>query len=240
MTTGLAHIQWDVSASAEAMAEHAAGWLADRAAAASGPFRLCLSGGLTPAALYRRLAQAPLRNRIPWGRTHIFWGDERFVPHDDARSNYRMARETLLDHAPIPPGNIHPIPTEGVDPAEAARLYEAVLKADGGKDGPLFDVTLLGLGEDGHTASLFPAAEQARTEKKRWVVAVEGVKEEPRISLTYPALDASRRVAFLVAGQDKAPILARFAARDPDLPASHVRPAGELWVFADKDARGPA
>ena len=238
MSTTAAHIRWDVSPSAEAMAERAARWVTDRAAETDGPFHLCLSGGSTPAALYRLLAQAPLKSQMPWDRTHVFWGDERFVPHADKLSNYRMARETLLDHAPIPPGNIHPIPTEGVDPEEAAELYEAVLQADGGKDGPLFDVTLLGLGEDGHTASLFPAAKDALAERKRWVVAVTGVKEEPRISLTYPALDASRHLAFLVAGKDKAAILARFAAGDHALPAARVQPSGDLWVFTDTAAKG--
>ena len=138
----------------------------------------------------RRIAKS-----FPWHRVHLFWGDERFVPHSDARSNFRMAQEALLSHVPIEAANVHPIPTEGTTPDNAARAYERTLKSFYGADEldparPLFDVTLLGLGEDGHTASLFPKT-RALTERERWVVAVTEGVAEPRISLTYPPLEAA-------------------------------------------------
>ena len=128
-----------------------------------GSFAVCLSGGSTPQRLYEHLAGPPYRDAFPWSRTHWFWGDEQFVPHDDALSNYRMVREALLSRAPIPAVNIHPIPTEGLSPEAAASAYERELKSFYGADHldparPLFDVNLLGLGPDGHTASLFPGS----------------------------------------------------------------------------------
>lgn len=242
MTAPTTH--WDIAPDPGAMAERAASWLVGKALEASEALHLCLSGGSTPEALYRKLAAPPFRDRIPWDRTHVFWGDERFVPADSPLSNYRMARESLLDHVPIAPGNIHPIPTELDSPAKAADAYEGLLKTEYGADSldparPLFDVMLLGLGADGHTASLFPDAKAALAEHDRWVVSVIGVKAEPRITLTYPALESSRHVAFLVSGSDKAPILARLAEGDPALPAARVKPAGDLWIFTDDAARGP-
>ncbi len=242
MTAPTTH--WDIAPDPDAMAERAANWLVDKAPEAAEVFRLCLSGGSTPEALYRKLAAPPFRDRIPWGRTHVFWGDERFVPVDSPLSNYRMARESLLDHVPIAPGNIHPIPTAHYSPAEAADAYERLLETEYGADNfnparPLFNVMLLGLGTDGHTASLFPDAKGALAERERWVVPVIGVKAEPRITLTYlNFLESSRHVAFLVSGSDKAPILARLAEGDPALPAAGVKPAGDLWIFNDAAARG--
>jgi 6-phosphogluconolactonase len=234
---------WDVAPEPDAMAERAASWLVGKALEAAEVFRLCLSGGSTPEALYRKLAAPSFRDRFPWSRTHVFWGDERFVPTDSPLSNYRMARESLLDHVPIAPGAVHPIPTAHDSPAKAADAYERLLKTEYGADSldparPLFDVMLLGLGTDGHTASLFPDAKLALAERQRWVVPVIGVKAEPRITLTYPALESSRHVAFLVSGADKAPILARLADGDPALPAARVKPAGDLWIFTDAAARG--
>ena len=190
--------------------------------------------------MYERLATPAIASRFPWPRVHWFWGDERFVPHDDPASNYRMAREALLSRVPIPGGNIHPIPTEGVSPEQAAEAYEATLKRYHGSDilapdRPLFDVTLLGIGDNGHTASLFPG-QPALRETRRWVVATIGVKSEPRITLTYPALDSSRDVAFLVAGKSKRQIVARVRAGDPAMPAALVRPVGHLHWFTDRDA----
>jgi 6-phosphogluconolactonase len=238
--TAVAQARLDVRPNAGAMAQHVAAWLVELAHAKQGAFAVCLSGGNTPRRLYALLTEAPNRDRFPWPRTHWFWGDERFVPHEDTRSNYRMAREALLSRAPIPAENVHAIPTEGLDPDAAAAAYEGTLKSFYGAERldparPLFDVNLLGLGEDGHTASLFPG-DTALTELKKWACAVTGAKPEPRITLTYPALESSRQAAFLVAGDKKRAILRRLRAGDQSLPAARVHPAGTLRIFADAAA----
>jgi 6-phosphogluconolactonase len=225
----------------ETTSRRVADWMLELAVTKDGVFAVCLSGGSTPQRLYELLAEPPCRDRFPWMRSHWFWGDERFVPHEDARSNYRMAREALLSRAPIPCGNIHPIPTEGFAP-EAASAYERTLKSFYGADRldparPLFDVNLLGLGSDGHTASLFPGS-PVLADRDRWVAAVVGVKPEARITLTYPALESSRQVAFLVAGKEKHAIFERLRRSDETLPAAHLRPKGNLWIFADAAAAG--
>jgi 6-phosphogluconolactonase len=227
-------------ADAEALSHRVADWLLEMAIAKDGVFAVNLSGGSTPRRLYDRLAGLPYRDTFPWSRTHWFWGDERFVPHDDALSNYRMVREALISRAPIPALNVHPIPTEGVSPEAAASAYERQLKSFYGAERldparPLFDVTLLGLGPDGHTASLFPGT-AVLAEQNRWVAAVVGAKSEARITLTYPALESSRNAAFLVEGQEKRAILKRLCRGDDSLPAARLRPTGTLRVFADKAA----
>jgi 6-phosphogluconolactonase len=230
----------DISPDAPALAERVAGWLLAAGQAKAGRFAVCLSGGSTPRRLYETLASKRFRDRFPWPRTHWFWGDERFVPPDDPLSNYHMVREAMLAHAPVPPENVHAVPTSGTPP-DAAALYEATLRMFHGSGvtpgTPLFDVTLLGLGQDGHTASLFPG-DAALGERKRWVVAVIGAKAEARISLTYPALESSALTAFLVEGAEKRDIFRRFRMGDPALPASRLQPQGELWYFADKAAAG--
>jgi 6-phosphogluconolactonase len=223
----------------EAMSRRVADWILELAAAKDGVFAVCLSGGGTPQRLYELLAEPPYRDRFPWTRSHWFWGDERFVPQEDVRSNYRMAREALLSRAPIPSGNIHPIPTEGLAP-QAASAYERTLKSFYGADRldparPLFDVNLLGLGSDGHTASLFPGS-PVLAERDRWVAPVVGAKPEPRITLTYPALESSRHLAFLVAGKEKHTIFKRLRDADKSLPAAGVHPVGTRWMFADAAA----
>jgi 6-phosphogluconolactonase len=233
----------DVSADATAMAERVAAWLLELARATDGDFSLCLSGGSTPKALYSRLAKAPYLDAFPWSRTHLFWGDERFVPSDDELSNYRMVREALLDHVSIPAANIHSVPTTGVTPEDAARVYERALIDFHGADRldparPLFDVNLLGLGEDGHTASLFAGTAVLR-ERERWAAAVVGARAEARITLTYPALESSRHAAFLVSGEGKAEMLQRLLRGDADLPAAHLHPVGELWIFSDEAVAKP-
>jgi 6-phosphogluconolactonase len=227
-------------ADAEALSHRVADWLLELATAKDAIFAVNLSGGSTPRLLYERLAEPPYRDTFPWSRTHWFWGDERFVPHDDARSNYRMVREALLSRAPIPADNVHPIPTEGITPEAAASSYERQLKSFYGAERldparPLFDVTLLGLGPDGHTASLFPGT-AVLAEQSRWVAAVVGAKSEARITLTYPALESSRNAAFLVEGQEKRAILKRLCRGDDSLPAARLRPIGVLRVFADEAA----
>jgi 6-phosphogluconolactonase len=170
--------------SAEALAQTVAEWLCGLAQTSGRPFSVCLSGGSTPQRTYERLATPAIASRFPWPRVHWFWGDERFVPHDDPASNYRMAHEALLSRVPIPGGNIHPIPTEGVSPEQAADAYEATLKRYHGSDilapdRPLFDVTLLGIGDNGHTASLFPGQPALRVSDVRFAPTSGGKASVP-------------------------------------------------------------
>jgi 6-phosphogluconolactonase len=229
-------------ATPEELASGVADWIVGQARACERRFAVCLSGGSTPKRLYERLAAPALAAKFPWQRTHWFWGDERFVPHDDPQSNFRMARDALLRHAPVPAENIHAIPTEGMSAEACAAAYEAELKRFYGADTlagerPLFDLTLLGLGEDGHIASLFPSS-AALAETERWVVPVVGESPLDRITLTYPVLENSRAIAFLVVGARKRDVLARVRGGDPALPAARLRSAGEVYWFTDR-AAGP-
>jgi 6-phosphogluconolactonase len=238
--TGISDAKLEVLPDPDALARRVAAWLLAAAIAKQGRFAVALSGGSTPRRLYEHLAGMPYRENFPWPRTHWFWGDERFVPPDDAKSNYRMVREALLSRAPVPTGNIHPMPTTTPNPEAAASAYERELKSFYGADRldpaqPLFDVTLLGLGLDGHTASLFPGT-SALGVRDRWVAAVVGTEPEARITLTYPALESSRQVAFLVSGSEKREIFARLRRGDERLPAARLRPTGPLWFFADTAA----
>jgi 6-phosphogluconolactonase len=233
-----AHVE--VAKDPEALAHRAARWITDLAAASRDRFAICLSGGSTPRRLYQLLAESPYRGALPWDRIHWFWGDERFVPWDHPDSNYGMVHAALLGVVPVPPGNIHGIPTTGT-PADAAAAYERVLKSYYGSESldptrPLFDIQILGLGPDGHTASLIPGT-SVLEERHRWVAEVIGGRPEPRITLTYPALESSRHTAFLVAGADKRETLSRALAGDQALPAARIRPVGELIWFVDKAAR---
>lgn len=226
--------------SPEVLAQEGAEWLCALARASDRDFSVCLSGGSTPQRLYERLATPAIASRFPWRRAHWFWGDERFVPHDHPLSNYRMARDAFLSRVPAPSSNIHAIPTDGLSPEQAAAAYQATLKRFYGADRlapdrPLFDVTLLGIGDDGHTASLFPG-QPALQETRQWVVAVIGAKSEPRITLTYPALDSSRHVAFLATGEGKRNVVARAQAGDAMMPAAAVHPVGFLHWFTDRAA----
>lgn len=234
--------RFEVLPDAESLARRVADWLLAEAVAKQGTFAISLSGGSTPRLLYALLAKPPYLETFPWPLVHWFWGDERFVPHDDARSNYRMVKEALLSRAPIPIGNIHAIPTDKTGPDEAAAAYERSLKPFYGADlldpsRPLFDVTLLGLGSDGHTASLFPGSPVLQ-ERDKWVAPVLGEMPEPRITLTFPALGSSRHAAFLIAGKDKRPMLDRLRRGDDSLPAAGVHPIGTLHIFCDADAAG--
>jgi 6-phosphogluconolactonase len=224
----------------EALAHDVAEWLCGLAQASSGTFAVSLSGGSTPRRLYECLATPEIASRFPWNRAHWFWGDERFVPHDHPDSNFRMAHDAFLSRVAVPACNIHAVPTEGVSPDQAANAYEATLKRFYGADKlaadrPLFDVTLLGIGDDGHTASLFPG-HPALQETRRWVVAVVGAKAEARITLTYPALDSSRDVAFVVTEREKRQVVARAQAGDRTIPAGVIRPVGQLHWFTDRAA----
>jgi 6-phosphogluconolactonase len=227
----------EVFADPTALQRGVAEWMTEAALTGSGPFRVSLSGGSTPKGLYALLASDAFRGRFPWTRVSWYWGDERFVPHDHADSNFRMAREAMLSLAPVPPENIHPIPTDG-DPDDAARRYEQTLKAANRSavldpSRPFFDITLLGIGTDGHTASLLPGS-TALDEEQRWVVAALTGRPEIRITMTYPLLASSRRLAFLVTGKEKAPVFKAIRAGDRALPAARVTAAGEIFWFIDQ------
>ena len=219
---------------------------AANAIAASGRFAVALSGGSTPRALYTLLAGDPYRARVDWPRVHVFWSDERCVPPDDAASNYRLARESLLDHVAVPAVNIHRIKGER-EPAMAAAAYELELRRFFEAESPAstvagcrFDLMLLGMGGDGHTASLFPGT-AAIHEKTRWVVAhhVEAVSAW-RVTCTPVVINSASEIVFLVCGQDKARMLRRViqGPYDPDaVPAQVVAPeGGELYWLIDAEA----
>jgi 6-phosphogluconolactonase len=211
---------------------------ANLAVAARGRFSLALAGGATPRRTYELLAAPPFSNQAPWDRVHVFWGDERCVPLADPRSNARMAKEAWLDHASIPGDQIHPINCAS-DPAAAARQYEALLQEFFAGRPPCLDLVLLGLGDNGHTASLFPGA-PVLEEREHWAAAVyAGEGDLHRVTLTAPLINQARLVAFLVAGSAKAAILQEVlhGPRDPvRLPAQLIRPQGELLWLIDLDA----
>jgi 6-phosphogluconolactonase len=224
-----------------ALAKEAADRILAKMAANSGRIAICLTGGSSPKQLYRLLATEPYRGRTPWQRVHWFIGDERFVPPNHPLNNMSMARRTFLDQC-APQANIHPIPTEGTDPDEGARRYERELQSLYGSevldpDRPLFDVVLMGLGPDGHTASLFPG-DRAVDEIERWVIGVSKAPVEPfvpRVTLTLPALSSCREMLFEVAGSDKRAILTRALAGE-NLPANRARSMGETIWLVDKAA----
>jgi 6-phosphogluconolactonase len=200
---------------------------------------VAVSGGRTPVPLYEILANE-CADRLPWERVHLYWCDERYVSQRDKRSNFRKLHETLLDRIAIPLGNVHPMPTHRKKPEESAVDYERYMRAMFAGEWPTIDVVLLGMGADGHTASLFPHS-QAIDEKKRWVVAVEASAEPPtRLTLTLPVLNASRDVCFVVSGEEKADALKSILTGPPDprrLPASGVRPQdGRLIWWVDEAA----
>ena len=234
-----------VVADVEALARAAAERTVEIVTAAQGSqVAVCLSGGSTPRRLYELLA-ANVPAALPWWRIHWFFGDERMVSPTHADSNARMARDALLSVAPIPTGHVHAVPTVGLDVDEAARAYEAELAAFYGSDRldptrPLFDLTYLGIGEDGHTASLFPG-KAAIEEERAWTahVPVAGVPPQvPRVTLTRPALASSRHVLFLVAGAAKRPALTRIA--QGELPAARVAAAATHteWLIDRAAATG--
>lgn len=228
-----------------AFAEGAAALIVDLARAAvadRGRFMLALAGGGTPGPVHARLASPVHAGRMPWDQVQVFFGDERCVPPDDERSNYRLAKRTLLDQVPLPVANIHRIAGEDV-PAAAARAYEQDLRRTFGGDAtPVFDLVCLGMGADGHTASLFPGT-AALHEPRRWVVS-QYVPELAawRVTMTPVLLDAARNVVFLVTGAAKAATLARVleGSYEPDLlPAQLVRPVdGRVHWLVDAAAAG--
>jgi 6-phosphogluconolactonase len=221
-------------------AESAAGLIND-AVRATGRCSVVLSGGSTPRVLYSRWA-SQFAQAIPWADVHVFWGDERFVPPDHRDSNYRLAKETLLDHVPCPAANIHPVPTGLETPELAATGYEATLRGYFRSDSPRFDLVLLGLGPEGHTASLFPQS-PALVETARWVLPVTAPADPPlRVTLTLPALNVATHIYFLVAGASKAAALQQVLTGTADArtyPAAGVKPEGHgvIW-WVDSEAAG--
>jgi len=237
-----AHGRLNVFENGEALALGVANWLTGRALHAKGWFDLCLSGGTTPKRLYEILAAPPLLNRFPWALTRFTFGDERFVPPSDPASNAHMAQQAMFLHVPVRPGQVHAMPTVGFTPQEAATQYERELKCLYGQDElvpqkPLFDVTLLGVGDDGHTASLIPGQDVVE-ERRKWVGVVSKGRPETRLTLTFPALESSAAVAFLLQGDGKQPILDRLLSDDDSVPAGMLRPVGEIFWFADRAAAG--
>lgn len=223
--------------------------VAGQATAGRGRFTWALSGGSTPRDLYRLLASGAWRDRLPWHASHFFWSDERHVPPDHPESNYRMAREAMLDAIPVPPENVHRIRAEEPDAQRAAAEYEAALRsffALEPKDWPRFDLILLGLGKDGHTASLFPGSPAIRRlralpdERERLVAApwIESLRAF-RITFTPPVLNHARRTVFLVSGEEKAEALRAVlqGERQPDRYPAQVVEGNILWMVDRAAAR---
>lgn len=237
VASGEVHVFADLDAVADAVAS----WLLEQAEGRE-HFAVSLSGGSTPKRLYERLASPAYRDRFPWDRTDWFFGDERFVPKDDKDSNFRMVQQAMLAHAPVPEGRIHSFDTAALTPEDSAAAYERRLKRLYGADAldparPLFDVTLLGLGPDGHTASLLPG-QPVLDEREKWAAAVTEGRPEARLTLTYPVLASSRAIAFLVTGRDKAEMLAHVRSGAEDVPAGRLRTAAEVHWFVDRAAVG--
>jgi 6-phosphogluconolactonase len=209
-----------------------------KAVAQRGQFTVALSGGSTPKLLYQLLADPaePFRNQVPWPGIHFFWSDERHVPPDHSDSNYRMAHEALLSHVPISIDHVHRVQSENPNAEEAARAYEETVLQFVPGTPPRLDLILLGVGTDGHTASLFPDSEVLH-ETQRYVAApwVEKLKAY-RITMTLPLLNNAAAVLFLVSGAEKAEIVHTILQTKQRYPAKEVQPTnGELWWLLDRD-----
>jgi 6-phosphogluconolactonase len=231
-----------VVADASAIAQTAAKRLISRLKEARGRAAVCLTGGSSPEGLYRLLAEEPWRGQVPWDRVHWFMGDDRFVSEDDPRSNMGIARRLMLDKVPVPRDHIHAIPTDTNYPEGGANLYEDTLKEFYGAEmldpaRPLFDLILMGVGPDGHCASLYPG-QRTLAEKERWVVSVAKAGWEPyvpRVTLTFPTLASAREMLFIVDGPGKRDILRRVFSGE-DLPATHAYCNGDLVWLLDRAA----
>jgi len=213
----------------------------DDAVRKRGRFAIALAGGHTPAKMYALWANQH-SEQTPWDHVHLFWGDERFVSQDDPLSNYRMTRETLIRRVPIPAANVHPVPTNLPLPQQAAEAYEGELRKFFGAAPPEFNVQLLGLGVEGHTASLFPNS-PALDEKQHWVAAVRAPAEPPdRLTLTPVVLNCGRNTLFLVSGANKREILSALRnepeSKPSQYPAGRIRPTGEVAWYLDQSAAG--
>ena len=209
-----------------------------------GLFHVALAGGSTPRQLYRILASPEFSTAIDWQRVHLFFGDERAVPPDHPDSNFRMARESLLDHVPVPDSNVHRMETESGDLEDVATRYEGLLKelVPANEEGvPQLDLVLLGIGPDGHTASLFPDTDIL--EQRERCVAPVYVEQKGtwRISITFPVIDSARHVLFLAAGEDKRRVIEQILSSSRDgspLPVQMLDPEGEVELYLDAEAAG--
>lgn len=208
---------------------------AESAVAEHGRFTWALSGGSTPRPVYEALASDPYRERLPWSAIHLFWGDERHVPPDHPESNYRMAREAMIDRASVPAGNVHRVAAEDPDARRAAAAYEDELRSFFGLapgEWPVFDLMLLGIGPDGHTASLFPGSPALRERDALVVAPWVEAQRMFRITLTPPVLNHSRLSLFLVSGEDKAEALRAVieGEREPERYPAQVVGGNVLWM----------
>jgi 6-phosphogluconolactonase len=236
----------EVFADAHAASRAAAESFARQAAEAvglRGQFSVALSGGSAPEQSYRRLGDEPFRSMIPWDGVHLFWGDDRCVTPGHPRSNFRMANAAFITQVPIPPRNVHRMPGE-LPPGDGARRYAAELEAYFGPGVPRFDLVHLGIGPDGHTASLFPFDDLLREPERTVGWSLHRPLGEWRLTLTVPVLNAARRVEMLALGEGKASVV-RSALEGPidpyRIPAQLVRPAGEMvWMLDRGAAKGLA
>ncbi len=236
------HVFTDLEALSEAAVDHVL-QAASEAIATRGTFHLALAGGSTPRRLYELLASPERRKNIDWSRWEIWFGDERCVPPDHADSNYRMAREALLDHVPIPAEQVHPMVGRADDPEADARAYaqtmDHILTLAG--DVPIFDLVLLGMGDDGHTASLFPGTDILAVTDRNVAAVHVAAKNTWRVSLTYRVLNRAREIMFLVAGAAKAPVIARVLGQpeaEPRYPVEGIDAQGKVYWFLDRAAAG--
>ncbi|MFW6180466.1 MAG: 6-phosphogluconolactonase [Spirochaetota bacterium] len=243
-------------AGADELAATAAAYIASLALDAvslRGRCTIVLAGGSTPEKTYRSLSSEKISEKIPWEQVHLFWGDERFVHLTDRHSNYRMADEALLSRVPVPVENVHPVPVGSETPEQAARKYEQTLRglflgddlrAVRDRTYPVFDLVILGVGADGHTASLYEVS-SIDQEERRWVISTRGPDTHPvreRVSLSLPVINSARSVLFLVSGEEKREALQRMVSRAdgsiPVAPAQMVQPARSLVLMTDVGVRG--
>jgi len=214
-----------------------------RRAAAGEDASVALCGGTTPGELYRTLAAPPVAEQVAWDKVQVFFGDERDVPQDHVENNYRLASKTLLDHVPVPLSHVHPMPADCRDLSAAAEQYEGLIRrlvAPGRGDTPAFDLVLLGMGGDGHVASLFPDMPALRERQRLVTAQFVPVIGRNRMTFTFPLINAARNVMFFITGADKAETVAAVLSDDPAAraryPAAEVRPDGELLFVLDAEA----
>lgn len=232
-------VEPDSAAALQAAAERLSA-TARSAAAMTGGASIAISGGNTPRGMHRLLARPPYAAEIPWDRVHLFWTDERLVSEEHPDSNFGAARADFLQFLPRPPGGLHPVPISN-DGEASARAYEKELRKhfhERHLDEPIFDLILLGMGADGHTASLFPGS-PVLNEQRRWAAAVKGGEPDvERVTLTYPVLICARRILFLVTGKSKAAAVRHvLTGKEPVLPAQRAQPRSgrATWVI-DREA----